>query len=76
MARGSTVSVLQKKEKSQQVTFRLSATAATDLSNLEKRIETEAPDQEFNRNAIVENALREAIKEANSSLDALKGAAS
>ena len=72
MARSPAVSVLQRKEKSQQLQFRLSQQVVESLNQVEERIKEETTDMEFNRNQVVEVALLRAVREANDALDELK----
>lgn len=72
MARSSAVSVLQRKEKTGQAAFRLTQGLIDSLATLDERIKKEAPDMEFNRNDVVEKALKDAVKAANEGLDELR----
>ena len=41
-----------------------------NLNRLDERLATEAPDMQFDRAAVVEDALRDALKQAHQTLDA------
>jgi hypothetical protein len=72
MARSSAVSVLQRKEKTGQAAFRLTQGLIDSLAALDERIKKEAPDMEFNRNDVVEKALKDAVRAANEGLDEIR----
>jgi metal-responsive CopG/Arc/MetJ family transcriptional regulator len=72
MARTSAISVLQKKEKTQQLQVRIGEAVIESLMKLDERIKKEAPEMEFNRSEVVEKALRDAVREANSALDEMR----
>lgn len=67
----TTFSGLLKKEKTQQVNFRVTEGLLGELEQLDKRLATEAPDQQFDRSLVVEKALRDAVRAANAQLDKL-----
>ena len=55
------------------VQFKIDPSIESQLRALDERIAREAPDKVLDRNVVVEEALREAIREATEFLDGLKG---
>ena len=54
--------------------FKVDPRLEEDLRRLDERIAREAPDKLFDRNAVVERALKRALDEANEVLDAARPA--
>ena len=68
------VSVLSDNGALAKMEFRIDEQVQKDLKALEERLDRAAPRKKFERDRVVETALRKAIQEANEELDELEAA--